>query len=95
MEQLQSPMAPLLEELQHSIIGQRPLLEKLVLGLLCSGHILIEGFPGLAKTRSVKALTSAVDLKMQRIQFTPDLLPSDVIGTEIYRPNSGEFQTRR
>lgn len=95
MENFESPMAPLLEELQHSIIGQRPLLEKLVLGLLCSGHILIEGFPGLAKTRSVKALTSAVDLKMQRIQFTPDLLPSDVIGTEIYRPNTGEFQTRK
>jgi MoxR-like ATPase len=76
------------------VVGQRPLLEGLVVALLAGGHVLIEGVPGLAKTRAVRALASALDLPFRRIQFTPDLLPADLTGTQIYRPVTGTFDTR-
>jgi MoxR-like ATPase len=86
---------PLLAEVGKVIVGQARLLEQLLIGLLCNGHILIEGVPGLAKTLSVKTLADAVQCRFQRIQFTPDLLPADLIGTLVYNPQSGEFTTRK
>ncbi len=82
-------------EIGKVIVGQDYLIERLMLALLCRGHILLEGVPGLAKTRTLTALTTCIDAKMNRIQFTPDLLPSDLIGTEVYRPQSGEFVIRK
>ena len=82
-------------ELHRHIIGQDRLLDRLLIALLADGHILLEGVPGLAKTRTLLALTQVFDAQMNRIQFTPDLLPSDVIGTEVYRPQSGDFVTRK
>ncbi|WP_435021031.1 AAA family ATPase [Tundrisphaera sp. TA3] len=87
-------LSALLERLEREVIGQRPLLERLVIALLAGGHVLIEGVPGLAKTRSVRALARALDLPSRRVQFTPDLLPSDLTGTQIYRPNTGTFDVR-
>lgn len=85
----------LLSEIGKVIVGQRYLVERLLVGLLADGHILIEGVPGLAKTLSVKTLASAVQTKFQRIQFTPDLLPADLIGTMIYNPQNGDFTTKK
>ncbi|MFV2089565.1 MAG: AAA family ATPase [Pseudomonadales bacterium] len=81
--------------LSKRIIGQEILIERLMTALLCGGHLLVEGAPGLAKTRAIKELASAVDGDFHRIQFTPDLLPSDVTGTEIYRPEDGSFKFQR
>lgn len=83
------------KEISKQIVGQDKLINCLLTGLLTSGHILIEGVPGLAKTSAVKALASAVDARFKRIQFTPDLLPADLTGTEIYRPRTGDFITRK
>lgn len=83
------------EELHKSIIGQERLLDRLLIALLADGHILLEGVPGLAKTRTLLALTKVIDAHMNRIQFTPDILPSDVIGTEVYRPQAGDFVIRK
>jgi MoxR-like ATPase len=88
-------LANLREELSKVIVGQDSLIERLFIALLVRGHVLLEGVPGLAKTRTLSALTKAIDAKMGRIQFTPDLLPSDLIGTEVYRPQSGDFSTRQ
>ena len=85
----------LLQEMEKVIVGQRYLLERLLVGLLANGHILIEGVPGLAKTLSVKVLAQAIKTKFQRIQFTPDLLPADLIGTLIYSPKDGAFTTKK
>ena len=85
----------LLQEMEKVIVGQRYLLERLLVGLLANGHILIEGVPGLAKTMSVKVLAQAVKTKFQRIQFTPDLLPADLVGTLIYNPKDGSFTTKK
>ena len=74
------------------IVGQKHLVESLLIGLLSDGHILLEGVPGLAKTLAIKTLASLIDAKYSRIQFTPDLLPADVIGTMIYSQKSEEFQ---
>jgi MoxR-like ATPase len=82
-------------ELHKRIIGQEKLLDRLLVALLADGHILLEGVPGLAKTRTLLALTHVIDAQMNRIQFTPDILPSDVIGTEVYRPQSGDFVIRK
>ena len=87
-------LADLIDRLEASIVGQRPLLERLVIALLTGGHVLIEGVPGLAKTRAVRALSRALDLPFRRIQFTPDLLPADLTGTQIYRPATGTFDVR-
>ena len=78
--------------LSGRIIGQEMLLQRLMMALLCGGHLLVEGAPGLAKTRAIKELASAVTGEFHRIQFTPDLLPSDVTGTEVYRPEDGSFK---
>jgi MoxR-like ATPase len=77
------------------IIGQRYMLERMLIGLLANGHILLEGVPGLAKTMAVTTLSRAINADFKRIQFTPDLLPADLIGTQIYRQSDGEFQTRK
>jgi MoxR-like ATPase len=83
------------EEIGSVIIGQRYLIDRLLVGLLANGHVLLEGVPGLAKTLSVKTLAQAVSASFHRIQFTPDLLPADVIGTMIYSPRDGTFTTRK
>jgi MoxR-like ATPase len=85
----------LLAEIAHIIVGQERLIQRLLIGLLADGHILIEGVPGLAKTLSVKTLSDAIQTSFQRIQFTPDLLPADLIGTQIYNPRTGEFTPRQ
>jgi MoxR-like ATPase len=77
------------------LIGQRHLIDGLLIGLLSDGHILLEGVPGLAKTLAVRTVARALHLKFQRIQFTPDLLPADVIGTQIYNPRTGEFTVKK
>ncbi len=84
----------LVDRLETDVVGQRPLLERLVIAMLSGGHVLIEGVPGLAKTRAVRALARALDLPFRRIQFTPDLLPADLTGTQIYRPATGTFDVR-
>lgn len=81
--------------LGRTIVGQKYMLERLLVGLLANGHVLIEGAPGLAKTRAATALAQALDCDCQRIQFTPDLLPADLVGTLIYQPQSGEFRVRK
>ena len=83
------------EEIGTVIIGQRYLIDRLLVGLLANGHVLLEGVPGLAKTLSVKTLAQAVSATFRRIQFTPDLLPADLIGTLIYSPRDGTFTTRK
>ena len=82
-------------EVGKVIIGQKYMVERLIIGLLSNGHVLLEGVPGLAKTLSIKTLSAAIDAKFQRIQFTPDLLPADVIGTMIYNQKTGDFTVRR
>src|SRR5215212_3654477 len=86
---------PLFSEIGKVVIGQSYLVERLVIGLLANGHVLLEGVPGLAKTLSVKTLASCLHVKFARLQFTPDMLPADVIGTQIYNPQSGGFTTRK
>src|SRR5688500_3995653 len=86
---------PLFAELNKVIIGQRYLLERLCIGLLANGHVLLEGVPGLAKTLAVKSLAATFNVKFSRLQFTPDMLPADVVGTQIYNPQTGYFTTRR
>ncbi len=88
-------VAPLRAEIAKTIVGQQNLVDSLLIGLLANGHILLEGVPGLAKTLAVKTLAAALSTTFSRIQFTPDLLPADVIGTLIYNPHSGEFTTRK
>ncbi len=85
----------LLAEVNKVIVGQEKLVERLLIGLLADGHILLEGVPGLAKTLAIKTLAQTVQAEFQRIQFTPDLLPADLIGTEIYNPRTGEFTAHR
>ena len=82
-------------EIGKVIVGQHDLTEGLLIGLFTKGHILIEGVPGLAKTSAVKALAETVRADFKRIQFTPDLLPADLIGTEIYRPKTGDFYVKK
>jgi MoxR-like ATPase len=78
-------------EIEKIIVGQTELLNRMLIGLLCQGHLLLEGLPGLAKTTAVKTMAAAIDTTFKRIQFTPDLLPADIIGTQIYRPDNGSF----
>ena len=86
---------PLQREIARVVIGQRELIDGLLIGLLTNGHVLLEGVPGLAKTLTVKTLASCIQTGFQRIQFTPDLLPADLIGTLIYNPRTGEFTTKQ
>jgi MoxR-like ATPase len=88
-------IAPLQAEVARVVIGQKYLVDGLLTGLLTNGHVLLEGVPGLAKTLTVKTLASSIATGFQRIQFTPDLLPADLIGTLIYNPRSGDFTVKR
>ncbi|MGV3533118.1 MAG: AAA family ATPase [Chthoniobacteraceae bacterium] len=88
-------IVPLQEEVGRVVVGQKYLVDGLLIGLLTNGHILLEGVPGLAKTLTVKTLASSIHTGFQRIQFTPDLLPADLIGTLIYNPRTGEFTTKQ
>jgi MoxR-like ATPase len=88
-----SPLEPVLFEVKRTIVGQDVLLERMAIALLADGHLLVEGVPGLAKTLAVKSLASAIGGEFQRIQFTPDLVPADLVGTRVYHQHSGEFQT--
>ena len=83
------------QEIGRVIVGQKYLVDRLIIGLLANGHVLLEGVPGLAKTLAVKTLSQCMKAEFKRIQFTPDLLPADVIGTLIYSPNKGEFTTKK
>jgi MoxR-like ATPase len=89
-----NPLQPVLFEVKRTIVGQDLLLERMAIALLCGGHLLVEGVPGLAKTLSVKSLAAAIGGRFQRIQFTPDLVPADLTGTRVYHQHSGEFQTQ-
>ena len=84
---------PLRAEIGKVIVGQTYLVDRLIIGLLANGHVLLEGVPGLAKTLAVKTLAATMDLNFSRLQFTPDMLPADVVGTQIYNPQTGEFTT--
>ena len=86
---------PLRDNLNQVIVGQKRLIDKIIICMLADGHMLLEGVPGLAKTLTVKTLASSIDTNFQRIQFTPDMLPADLIGTLIYNQKSGEFDTRK
>ncbi|MCB1105553.1 MAG: AAA family ATPase, partial [Cephaloticoccus sp.] len=85
----------LTDEIGKAVIGQQAVVERLLVALLANGHVLLEGMPGLAKTLLVKSLGSALGVQFERIQFTPDLLPSDVVGTMIFQPKTGEFSAHR
>lgn len=84
-------ISKLKDELNSAIIGQNKLIDRILIALLADGHLLVEGAPGLAKTRAIKTLAAGIDCDFHRIQFTPDLLPADITGTEIYRPQDGTF----
>jgi len=89
-----APIRRLLDEVGKVIVGQRYMVERLVIGLLSNGHVLLEGVPGLAKSLTVTTLSRAIQAKARRIQFTPDQLPADLIGTQIYNQRTGEFTVR-
>lgn len=88
-------MEALIQETSKVIVGQKHMIDRLMLGLLSEGHVLLEGLPGLAKTLAIKTLANAIAADFNRIQFTPDLLPSDIIGTMIYNPGKNEFSVRK
>lgn len=83
------------KEIQKKIVGQDDMVRKILIGILTGNHILLEGLPGLAKSLTVNTLAQTLGLKFSRIQFTPDLLPSDIIGTEIYNEKTGEFYIKK
>jgi len=89
---MKSPVYQLIEHVQQQILGQDDLINRMLIALLADGHLLVEGAPGLAKTRAIKVLADGLEGDFHRVQFTPDLLPSDLTGTEIYRPQDGSFQ---
>ncbi len=88
-------MQALKRHVSEQIIGQSVLIDRLLIALLCDGHLLVEGAPGLAKTRAIKVLSQGIEGSFHRVQFTPDLLPADLTGTEIYRPQDGSFRFQR
>ncbi|MEZ4479529.1 MAG: AAA family ATPase [Dehalococcoidia bacterium] len=88
-------LARVREDVHRSVVGQDLLIDRLLIGFLCQGHVLVEGVPGLAKTLTVSSLARALGLEWVRLQFTPDLLPADVIGTEVFRPSDGAFHVRK
>ena len=95
VEKESASIRALAAEMQKVIVGQSAMIDRLLVCLLADGHVLLEGVPGLAKTLSVKTLAQAINTKFQRIQFTPDLLPADLLGTQIYNPKTGEFTTKK
>ena len=86
---------PLREEMGRVIVGQKHLVDRLLVALLTNGHVLLEGVPGLAKTLALKTLASCIDVRFKRLQFTPDMLPADIVGTMIYNPQDGAFRTKQ
>jgi len=88
-------VSEMLEQIENVIVGQKQVIERLLIALLCQGHVLIEGVPGLAKTLAVKTLSDTIQTRFQRIQFTPDLLPADLIGTLVYDQKEGTFKARK
>lgn len=92
MAEEEHPLFTLREQLAEQIVGQQHLVDRLIMALLADGHLLVEGAPGLAKTRAIKCLSDGLEGSFQRIQFTPDLLPGDVTGTDIFRPQTGDFE---
>lgn len=82
-------------EIEKKIVGQEDMIRKILIGIFTGNHILLEGLPGLAKSLTVNTIAQTLGLKFSRIQFTPDLLPSDIIGTEIYNEKTGEFYTKK
>jgi MoxR-like ATPase len=95
VREVRARLEPFYEQIGRVIVGQRELVDRLLLGLLTGGHLLIEGVPGLAKTLAVRTVARCLHLSFQRIQFTPDLLPADVIGTQIFNPRTGEFTIKK
>jgi MoxR-like ATPase len=95
IQDLRRQIDPLVTQLSRVIVGQQVLIDRLLLGLLTGGHLLLEGVPGLAKTLAVRTLARCLHFSFQRIQFTPDLLPADVVGTQIYNPRTGEFTIKK
>ena len=93
--QLQEKLQKLREEINSVIVGQEKLKRDIIIALLAGGHILLEGAPGLGKTLTVKTFAHALDMSFQRIQFTPDLLPSDLLGAKIYNPESRSFEIKK
>src|ERR1051326_4191364 len=89
------PVPRILKEVSRRIVGQDAMLDRLLVGLLTGGHILLEGVPGLAKTLAVRTMAQGLRVNFSRLQFTPDLLPADVIGTQIYNPRTGEFTIKK
>ena len=85
----------IMAEMGKVVVGQRNLIERMLIGFLCDGHLLLEGLPGLAKTTAVKTLAATIRTTFQRIQFTPDLLPADILGTQVYRPDNGSFEIKK
>jgi len=94
VDRVRERLDPFYAAVEGVLIGQRRLLDRLLIGLLTDGHVLLEGVPGLAKTLAVRTVARALHLRFQRIQFTPDLLPADVVGTQIYNPRTGEFTVK-
>src|SRR5438477_13192476 len=95
VRELRTTLDPLYREVEKVIVGQRAMIDRLLIGLLTGGHILVEGVPGLAKTLAIRTLAESLQLSFHRIQFTADLLPADVIGTQIYNPRRGEFSVMK
>lgn len=95
IEQHSAFVANVLTGMEQSIIGQKHLVESLLIGLLSDGHVLLEGVPGLAKTKAIRTLAALIDAQFSRIQFTPDLLPADVVGTMIYNQKEGKFEVKK
>src|SRR3990167_6825211 len=85
----------LIDEIEKVLVGQRGLIQRLLLGLLTGGHVLLEGVPGLAKTLAIRTLAQTVDTGFARIQFTPDMLPADIIGTEVFQPRDGSYTVKK
>src|SRR5580704_13293774 len=88
-------ITPLREEMARVIVGQKELIDRLLIALLSNGHVLLEGVPGLAKTLALKTLASCISVRFKRLQFTPDMLPADIVGTMIYNPQDGAFRTKQ
>lgn len=95
LQQLRTQLEPLYAEMGKVLVGQKNVLDHMVMGLLVGGHLLLEGVPGLAKTLAARTLASCLHLRFNRVQFTPDLLPADIVGTQIYNPRSGEFTVKK
>ncbi|MHB8331396.1 MAG: AAA family ATPase, partial [Candidatus Dormibacteria bacterium] len=92
--ELQERSRALLDEVERAVVGKRGVLELVLLGLLADGHVLLEDFPGLAKTLIARSFAQACDLQFSRIQFTPDLMPSDITGSSIFNQRTGDFEMR-